>query len=222
MLKFLFIALFLCSPLYAYQNELALKGGVGISVNTVQGKNNTEDTFVGYGFNSHFGYRLTKWEFNISSHVFFGKAKGIEFEANNTTIVGNGVLRTVSFGPLIKYITDFTPAKNWHFYVNFGPTWSIKTVKIEEYRTSGGTFKDNYKLTYISRGGIFAFGIEEILNYKQEHPVYLEFMYGYFRAHDVSLVDASDNTSVQILATESAGNDIEDHIFMVNFGMTIF
>jgi hypothetical protein len=222
MLKLLLIFLFFSSPLYAYKNELALKGGVGLSLNTVQGKNNTEDTFVGYGFNSHFGYRFTKWEFNISSHVFFGKAKAIEFSANNTTIVGTGVMRTVSFGPLFKYLTDYTPYKNWHFFLSLGPTWSIKTVKIEEYRTSGGTFKENDKLTYISRGGIFSFGIEEILNYKQEHPVYLEFMYGYYRAHDVSLVDASDNTSVQVLSTESAGNDIEDHIFMVNFGMTIF
>ncbi len=131
-------------------------------------------------------------------------------------------MRTVSFGPLLKYITFYQPLENWHLYGSLGPTWSIKTVKIEEYRTDSQTFRENDKLTYISRGGIVTFGIEEILNYKEEHPVYLEFLYGFYKAKKVSLVDASNNREVQTLSTETADNDIEDHIYMINFGMTIF
>lgn len=201
---------------------MALKGGFGITHNTIEAKNNSEDKFIGYGVSTQYGYRWINWELNLSGFIFFGKIHNLEFEANGTSIRGTGPVRTVSIGPQFKYLASFEITQGWYPYLSLGNSWGLKTIKLDDYTSSGGEFRDDHKLTYTSRGGIISFGIEERLTFKEEHPVYCELLFGYNKAHTVSIVDASDFKEVETLSKESAENDIKDFLFMINFGMTIF
>lgn len=222
MLFSLIFLIFFSSNLHSYENKLALKGGLGITYNTIEAKNNSEDKFTGYGVSSQYGYRWVNWELNLSGFIFFGKIQNLEFQANGTNIRGSGVVRTVSIGPQFKYLSSYEMTKGWYPYLSLGPSWGLKTIKLDNYTSTGGEFRKDHKLTYTSAGGIVSFGIEERLTYKEEHPVYCEFLFGYNKAKKVSIVDTSNFREVETLSKESAENDIYDYLFMINFGMTIF
>ncbi|MBK26866.1 MAG: hypothetical protein CME70_22885 [Halobacteriovorax sp.] len=223
MIKFLITLFFIFSTkAFAWQNDMSLKGGLGLSQATIHAFDKSEDHMTGFGFNTQFGYRFSKWEINLASYFYWGKIDDLRFRANGTSVVGSGVFRHVSFGPVFKYIFEWQPKKGWHFYAGLGPTWSMQTVKLEQFQASSGDFNSDYKLTYISRGGMLAIGIEELLPFKEMHPVYFEILYSYKKSKDVSLVDASNFAEVRTISTEESEQDIRGSFIMINAGITLF
>ncbi len=51
MKSLLILFIFFSTSVFGYENQLALKGGVGVTQNEVRGNNRSEDSFVGYGHN---------------------------------------------------------------------------------------------------------------------------------------------------------------------------
>lgn len=219
---FIFYILLFSLNVHAFQNDMALKGGLGLSQATIHAFDSSEDHMTGFGFNTQFGYRFEKWEVNLASYIYWGKIDDLRFHANNTSVVGSGAFRHVSFGPVFKYLFEWQPIKSWNFYMGAGPSWSMQTVRLQEFQTTTGTFSKDYKLTYISRGGMISFGIEELLPFKEMHPVYLEILYSYKKSKDVSVVDASDFTEVRTISTEETKQDIRGSFIMINAGITLF
>ena len=100
--------------------------------------------------------------------------------------------------------------------------WSLQTVKLDTFSSTGPLYNKNQKLTFESTGGTFVLGFEEDLPYKEMHPVFFEFMYSYKQSRKVSVVDASDFTETNILSTEEIGQDLSGHFYMVSIGMLLF
>ncbi|MBT3585143.1 MAG: hypothetical protein HN509_09555 [Halobacteriovoraceae bacterium] len=209
-------------PAFSYEDELVLKGGVNAGRMEITGFNGSEDNSGGVGFNTHFGYKWTKWEFALSSYIYYGKVDQLAFQGNSSQINGNGSFRHVSFGPLLKYLTDYQPFKNYNFYFGGGPSWSLQTIKLEDFRVVSGEFKRQHKLTYRSFGGLLVFGIEEQMAFKQQHPVYVEFVYSYMAASKVSVVDAGDFSDTNILSESKPGQSIETWFWMISAGIALF
>ncbi len=218
---FIFSILFCCN-VYGYSREWALKGGVGLANNLVDSLFDKDDYFLGAGFNTQYGYRYNKWEFNFTSYIFLGSIDTIRVNANSSEIEGKGFYRRASFGPIAKYITDWKYKKNWRYYFFGGPIWSLQTVKFDEFQVISGTFKKDYKLTYKSKGFVIGLGIEEQLPYKEMHAVFIEILYTYLKAYKISVVDATDFAEVETLSTERTGQRILDQVIMINMGLTIF
>lgn len=212
----------LSSSCFAWQNDMSLKGGLGLSQATIHAFDDSEDHMTGFGFNTQFGYRFTNWEINLASYIYWGTIDDLRFRANGASVVGSGGFRHVSFGPVFKYIFNWQPIRDWNFYVGLGPTWSMQTVRLREFQTTSGVFTSDYKLTYISRGGMLSIGIEEILPFKEMHPVYLEILYSYKKSKDVSVVDASNFAEVRTISTEESEQDIRGSFIMINAGITLF
>lgn len=219
---FLFFIFLFSTNLFAWEKDLALRGGVNIERNRLEALNASEDHYTGTGVNTHFGYKWTRWELMASSQIHFGKIEHLEFQVGDNYVVGNGSVRTVQIGPRAKYDIGYRPKKDWYVYTAFGPIWSMRTIKLERFQASG-EFKDKYKVVYESVGGLFAIGIEEITKFKEMHPVYFELSYNYTRSYKVSLVDASDFTEVVILSeAEAKRQHIEAHVIAFSMGIVIF
>ena len=219
--SFLIFILFISTNLFAYNKELALKGGLSYTWAELKTANE-EDGLTGMGFNTHVSYQYDNWEFALSSYIYWGDVDGLTYQANGQTIKGDGNFRHVSFGPVLKYhFNQFDIYKDWHIYFGAGPSWSLQTIKIDEPKTNG-SFNNNNKLTYESTGGFVMIGVEEKLPYKEMHPVYIEFLYSYKEPRKVSVVDSSDPTETNILSTEEINQDLSGHFFMISMGITVF
>tara|TARA_R110002072_G_scaffold276051_1_gene437404 strand:- start:143023 stop:143694 length:672 start_codon:yes stop_codon:yes gene_type:complete len=223
-MKTLFFIFILVTNLFAFENDLVLKGGLSYSNAKVKGISGTEDTMKGAGFSTHFGYRWTKWEVNFSSYIFWGEVDELTYRAQGQTFTGDAHLRHVSFGPTVKYIIQsFEPYKNWKFYTGLGPSWSLQTIKLDEPDAGNQSiFDENHKLTYDSQGGFLFFGAEEQTKYKEMHPAYIEILYSYKKSKELKVVDSRDFTETNILSTEESKQDLSGHFFMVTIGITIF
>lgn len=206
----------------AYQNDMSLKGGLGISQAQIKALRNTKDDMTGFGFNTQFGYRFTQFEINLSSYIYWGSIDDLEFNATGTTVAGDGTFRHVSFGPIFKYITNWQPIRDWNFYFGLGPVWSLQTIKLNEFETTEGEFEDKYKLSYRSNGGMLVIGLEEILPFKEMHPVYIELLYSYTKSSRVYLSDASDFAEVRPISEGESRQDIRGNFVMINAGITFF
>jgi hypothetical protein len=223
MKKFIFLFLILLSnSAYSYQNDMALKAGLGLAQATIHAFDSSEDHMTGTGFNTQFGYRFSDWEINLNSYIFWGKVDDLRFEANQASVVGSGTLSNVSFGPILKHIFNYQPFKGWNLYFGAGYSYSLKSVKLTDFQTTSGVFNSNYKLTYISRGPIAAIGIEEILPFKEMHPVYIELLYSNQKSKKVSVVDTTDFAEVRTITTEESRQSIKGSFIMINAGITLF
>lgn len=208
--------------LYHYVNKITLRGGFGIVETKTRSFNNTQDHFLSIGLHSQAGYRWKKWELNIASYIHFGRPKRLEYHTHNIVVRGNGKNRSVAFSPLLKYITDYQPRKTWHLYFAAGPSLSQETIKLEDYHVLSGTFERNNRFSFRSMGAMAVIGVEEILPYKEMHPVYIEFLYNYRESEYISVLNAKSFDDVEALTTENTSRKIYNHIFMLNMGMIIF
>lgn len=219
----LILFLGLCSNASAFRYKLSLRGGLSQSWGDINGLEGSEDEMHGTGFNTHFGYKWKYFELTLSSYIYWGDIEGLTFKARNETIRGEGSFRHVSFGPVLRYqLRGVQPVKNWFMFVGLGPVWSLQTVKLDTFSSTGPLYNKNQKLTFESTGGTFVMGFEEDLPYKEMHPVFIEFMYSYKKSRKVSVVDASDFTETNILSTEEIGQDLSGHFYMVSIGMLLF
>ena len=218
----LFFIFILPYALYATEYAPAVKGGATTVYSFVKTHTNDTDHIFGGGFNTHVAYPYKNYEFTFSSYIFLANVHNLTFNANNTVVHGSGVLRSVSFGPILKYFTPYKPLPTWSLYLSGGPTWSLQTLKLDNFSVTQGDFLKDYKITYNSRGILLGIGIEEKLPYKEMHPVFFEIIYNYLQAYKVSIVDASNYSEVNILSDESNNQKIFGHILMINMGITIF
>jgi hypothetical protein len=227
--KLTFIFLLLLTPTlsYSYENQLALKGGIGAvysKINTTEypEPENRELLYAG-ALSSSFSYRYINWEFGLNSYIFMGKVTSIKYQdAQGNKIIGKGRVRSTTFGPMAKYITSYKVKKIWRPYLSLGPLWGMQTINLSQYQVQNGTFHKDYKIVYDSRGYFVAIGFEEDLEYKEMNPVFIELAYTYQRAYNTSIVDASNYTAVRTLNSRDIKSKIFGNIFIFNFGITFF
>lgn len=206
----------------AYQKKIALKGGGNLTFNYIKTFKRVNDRFLGGGFNTHLGYRWVDWELNLTSTIVVGKLESFTFNVNELQVSGQGTLRQASFGPTLKYFTNYSPAPTWRLYLGAGPLAALQTVKFDSFTASGGEFKEDYKATFNSWGYQVMLGMEEFLPIKTMRPVYVELVFSYLRSYEISIVDASDHTQVRTLQTKFSNQQILGQTLSINFGMTFF
>lgn len=222
-MKLLLILLFFISfKSFSFDNDLYVKGGLSLTQAKITALNGSNDKFHGIGFNTHFGYKWHYLDFGLSSYIYWGDIDNLEFQATDSTIIGDGKYRHVSFGPMLKYkFLNNEVFRYWHAYIGLGPTWSLQTIKLSNF-SSTGSFTNQSKLTYQSRGATFVIGIEEELSSKEQHPVFIEGLFSVKKSQKVSVVDNQDPTETNILSTENTNQKIIDKIFTLSMGMTFF
>ena len=93
-------------------------------------------------------------------------------------------------------------------------------MQLEEFQPTGTTARKN-KISYNSRGAMLAIGMEEILPYKQMHPVYAELVYQRMDAYKVSIVDASNFRQVEITSREGTNQHVIGNVIMIAMGISI-
>lgn len=217
------ILIFLSSTTFAYRYDWNVKGGISQTWADINGREDTEDGLHGTGFNTHFGYKWKYFELSLSSYIYWGEWEGLTFNADGETINGEGTFRHVSFGPILRYqFRGVQPFKNWFLFAGLGPVWSLQTVKLDSFTSTGPKFNTDKKLAFESTGGVLAVGIEEDLPYKEMHPVFIEFIYSYKNSRDLAIVDASNFVETNILSTQEADQDLNGHFFMLSVGFTVF
>ncbi|MDD0852264.1 hypothetical protein HBN50_04105 [Halobacteriovorax sp. GB3] len=222
MSKFL-TTLFILTSIQAmgFENELVLRGGFLASVSKIGTSLETTDQLGGYGLGTMFGYRRKKFELNVSSEIYFGKAEGLKFEYQNDSVQGTGNIRSVSLTPLLKYTTEYMPYKNWNIYFAAGPSWVLQSIELDDFESNGIPVKD-HKLTYDSEGGALVIGVEEQTEFKEQHPAFVQLMLAYYRSRKVSLVDRSDRKEIDILSEQDADQDIKTVSLILTIGLVIF
>lgn len=207
----------------AYRYDFFLKGGINQTYANIKGTEGSDDLLRGTGFNTHFGYKWKYFELSLSSNIYWGEIDDITLNVAGERVRGEGTIRHVSFGPLLKYqFRGIQPVKDWFFFAGLGPVWSIQTIKMDEWTSTGPRFSSNQKVVYESTGGQFVFGFEEDLPYKEMHQVYIEFGYAYKKSHELSTVDTSNFVETNILSTQEAQQDLSGHYYMVSIGFTVF
>ena len=235
MFLILFFALSLAPVAYGYENQFALKAGVGyttVATRTYYNKSESEDEdhgedeYFAINLTTQFGYRARNWEFGINSLATMGYANNILFDANGTMISGKGITKSTFFTPILKYlwhskitISSLEYRGHWLLYLGGGPTWSIQTIKLSGYQQN---FNSDYRIKYNSYGATLVFGIEEDLKSKQEYPFFIETMLGYAQAYRVAIVDVSDQFEVQLLSRNNPRNKIQSFYWAFNLGITLF
>ena len=207
---------------YAYENDFALKGGVSTAFTYLKYIDHTDDTALGIGFNTNFGYKYKRWEFNLTSFIAFGEIEKLTYEIGNTRVQGEGNFNHVNFAPTARYYFDVKLNGKWNFYISTGPVWSLNTFKFEDFTVESGSFKEEYRYSYTSRGWLLAFGFEEGLASKDLKPTYIEFLYTYQTAYQVALLDNSDFKNVETLQEDKVRTNIYTSLFMINFGIVFF
>ena len=205
-----------------YQNEFALKGGGNFSVIETKSFLQSKDTHSAGGINSCVGYRFTNLEFNMLSHIFYGKNKNITSITQNTIVSGTGYVRAISFTPSVKYLFDYTFKKVWHPYFMAGPTFSQHTIKMENFQVIGGAYTEKNRISYRSTGFTISIGAEEILKFKEMHPVFFEIGYTYLASRRLSLLNVVNMAEVETVSHEDTNEKIKSHILFMAMGMTIF
>src|SRR5690606_26318954 len=167
----------------------------------------------GIGFNTNFGYRFTRWEFNLTSFVALGEMERLTYQIGNTRVQGEGSFNHASFAPTVRYYFDVRPRGEWHWYIAAGPVWSINTFKLEDFVVDSGQFLEDYRYSYLSRGWLITIGLEEILPSKALKPAFIELLVAYQTAYEVSLLDNSDFKEVATLSTD----DVRTNIYTTTF-----
>lgn len=222
-LKIIVFFFVLIGNTHAYRYAFNLKGGVSQTWAKLNGTQGSTDEMRGTGFNTHFGYKWKYFELSLSSYIYWGGVESLSFQANGETITGEADFRHVSFGPVLRYqFRGVQPFKNWFLFAGLGPVWSLQTIKMKQFQSTGPKFSRNQKLTFDSTGGVLAIGLEEDLTYKEMHPVFIEFIYSYKKSHSLSIVDASNFVETNVLSTQEAEQDLSGSFFMLSIGFTVF
>ncbi len=207
-----------------------VKGGATQSHYSIRSQNHSQNS-MNTGFNSHLSFRYLPFEFNVSSYVFFGKMRDyslfgdtskFQFFANNQTIETSGQIRQVMFSPNFKYIFEKSFYNYWHSYIGAGPSWSLTTLHLKPYYDGSGNLRENHRISFLNFGGVLIFGMEEILPFKESHPVYVELVYGFAQTTRLYLVDASNKAQVKEVSVEDTYFNVLGHTVMLNVGLTLF
>lgn len=184
------------------------------------GETEDETNTPGFGLVTSVAYRLNNWEFVFASDAVFGSIKDVTFIYDNNSIRGGGHTRLVSLGPQIKYYTPYSLFNKATFYIGFGPAWSLQTFVFKN-ATTTGNFNNKRRISFENYGGGIFIGLEEILPFKENHPMFLEVGYSYMHSYKVSVLDAT-NTAEVITLSEGDSNEFSAHYIIVRAGFTLF
>ena len=216
----LVLSLFNIEFSFAQQNEFALKGGFSAGGAQITTPSDIEDRFFVGGLITHYGYRATKWEFNIFSNILLGQIENAQLLAYNTQARGEGTLRVLTIGPQLKYISEIRPSnkfKNYNLYGSLAPLWGVKAIYLDN---PEGNIDNKKKFVYNSAGFSFSIGAEDIIKKNKEFPIFVELQYIYLYSYKVSLVDYSDTLYTKTLSTQNAHKDTRLQAILLNFGVT--
>ncbi len=221
----------------AYQNDLAMKAGFALAINsfnTLQDEGDIKDETNSYGAYTTFSYRFKRSEVGLDSRITLGKATDLDFEFEGNTITGSGNIRLVDITPYFRYSTkDFKFPKfverlisdinrnSWVAYAKLGPSWVIQTLDLNSLNLTG-TLKQDYKITYESFGANIGIGIEEVTLFKETNPVFIEVNASAFESYKVSLVDKSNSREINILSERDADQEIKTFQLAFIIGVTLF
>jgi hypothetical protein len=216
----------LSTELKAYQNSLALKAGVGGGSTKAFAQDQSQEKFSHISAASNYGYRFESWEFALSSYAYYGRVGDLSINANQTKAKGSGSIKSVSFGPTVRYYIPIVPESSegnpWRYYLMGGVAMSLQTLKLKKFYLQSGDFSDNHKVTYSSYGGLLGIGIEEYHLPVIENPLWFEVVYQYVTARKVRVVDSSNYTEIETLSYEEIHQKISGHTLMFIIGMTLF
>lgn len=228
MIKLIFLlSLLNCRNLWSYHNRFALKAAVSFGVTQTLALEDSKDDNLSIGFVTHFGYRFTNLEINLSSYVNFSDMEETNQSLDGEDYFAEGNFRSTSFAFMTKYIFDRPLYKNtWHFTIQAGPTIGLQTYKFDSDDEDGDADlvepRDDFvtKLTYDSFGYVLAFGVEEILD-KGLRPTYFELSYKYLQSRRGALASGEPH---KIIARDeqTIGSDIREHSLMFSIGITFF
>lgn len=218
----LIISLLTTTSAFSFVNSSFLKGGGSYALEKMKAMVGTEDETHNLGINTSYGYKWNKSELYFASSIYFGKIEDLSFNAAGNSYTGSGDFKSVSVRPTYKYILDLKLNKVWNFYLSIGPQWSIQTVKFANFTTSNNNAINDFKLSFESFGAAIGFGIEEQLQYKEMHPVYLEVVFIRRSPYKVSVVDVSNKAEINILTTNDIKSEMIEDIILVNIGVTVF
>jgi hypothetical protein len=233
---FILLSFFITSQVYAdlfSNNNFTLRAGLSFNLTQIHTDRlidnhendpdedpEDETKTTGYGFVTSVGYRWENWEFAFASDVIFGKIKDVTFIYEQNSIRGGGHFRLVSIGPQIKYYTPFSVFNKANVYLGFGPAWSLQTYVFKN-PTSTGNFNSKKRVSFENYGGGLFIGFEEILPFKEKHPMFLEVGYSYMHSYKVSILDSTNSAEV-ITLNEGDSNDFSAQYVIIRAGMTLF
>jgi hypothetical protein len=213
------------------QNVWALKGGPNLGFFGVEtlddmedlGVEETTDNFFAPGIHSSFGYRWDRFELLTTSTISISHVRGLSFYANEQVIRMTEKARynSLSISPQLRYHLPFQPITGWRLFVGAGPVWSLQTLKLKNFQTSGNFSKDQ-KLTYESFGSSIVIGLEEVVKFKKMHPVYWQLTITNMESKKVWIVDVKDPKESNILIKEESKQEIEDVHIVLSLGLTFF
>lgn len=208
---------------HAYRYDFFFKGGINQTYANIKGTEGSDDLLRGTGFNTHFGYKWKYFDIAFTSNIYWGEIDDITINVAGERVRGEGTIRHVSFGPILRYqFRGVQPVKDWFLFAGLGPVLSIQTIKMDEFTSTGTSFNQNQKVVYESTGGVFVIGFEEDLPYKEMHQVFIELSYSYKKSRELSIVDASNFVETNILSTQEAQQDLSGHYYMISIGFTVF
>ena len=220
-----FLAIFHTIPILGVDEAFILRGGFHVVAgkeDLLGGQHGRNDNpFVGYGVNTHFSYKWTRWEMGLFSFVHFGQMEGLHYEAAHRKVSGEGHFRQVSFGPFVKYITSWVPHEDWFFYTTLGVAHSILSLKFDDFEVEEGHFSDEHKFTYLSEEANIGIGFEQQKRYREDHQVFVEFLIAYRRSYSVSLVDFSKSRRVNTLGSSPTHDRTHGPFFLLSLGLLI-
>lgn len=208
--------------LQAFENDFVLKVGASGTYSSFNTRAANSSSSFGPGVNTNFGYKWTSLEFDFTSNIIFGRTTDLSFAANGIEVSGDARFRKVTFGPNLKYLTPYKIYKNWQFFMGGGPIWSIQTYKFSEYKYRDTTFKDEYQIVSLARGGQLSIGFEEDMKFKEMHQVFIELSALYENSYEVAISDTSDFKQVKTLNQDHSDQGIDSWTIIVAMGMTIF
>lgn len=180
-----------------------------------------EHKSFGLGIYSSINYRFIDWEFGFFSDFLIGPMTKSYFTWQENSITGSGHHRMINLGPNFRYHTPFNPLNKANLYIGFGPSWSLQTFVFNNKAITTGNFTSKKRISFENYGGTIYLGLEELVNRKNQHPWFIEFVYSYMHSYKASILDATDSVDV-ITLSEGESNDYSAHYFMIRFGTTVF
>jgi hypothetical protein len=228
---------------YAYKNDFALRAGFSYSQSSfnsledkdsINGQEIERDDSRSYGATTSYSYKWDRITAGVESRILLGNAADLAFNFENTTIRGEGSIRTVDITPFFQVnsktfqipgkLQEFFTGINispWFAYFKAGPSWMLQTIDLDNFNVRE-ELKEGHKLTYESVGFNITLGVEEDTPYKDMHPVFMEVSGSIYESYKVSLVDINDTRETNILASREAKQDIKTFSLVFTIGMTLY
>lgn len=217
-----FILLLSFNNLSAVENEWSLKAGLGFNLQSLSIQNIDSNDLFGLSGNTSFGYRYVDFGIYATSYLTFGKANNLYFKIGDAfESYANANYWTVNFLLLFKYYTNIIVFKNYEFYLSLGPGVSIDTFDPSQSNPINDVSSNTQKVTYETYGIYGTLGIEEKTLFKEEFPLFAEFLWGFSDAYKANLVSVSNAKTTTILVTDENAN-FKNFILILNFGLTFF